>query len=139
MNQRPEEDANPYTSPQADTVISSSDSENVVEPTLLQIAKRVFLDWEKMRLIYIGVLVAFTLLVGFSELGNPVFWGVSIVGAIIANLCYFLGPIVDTYVSWLGFRSVALRWTMFVLGTLLTMAGVLVTILTIPETLGQIF
>ena len=138
MNQRPQ-DANPYTSPQADTFVSSSDSEGVAESTLLQVAKRVFLDWEKMRLIYIGVLVAFTLLVGFSELGNPVFWGVSIVGAIIANLCYFLGPIVDTYVSWLGFRSVALRWTMFVLGTLLTMAGVLVTILTIPETLGQIF
>ena len=130
MNQRLE-DANPYTTPQADTVVSS-DNGNVTERTLGQIAKRVFLDWEKMRLAYVGILVVFTLLFGFSELGNPLFWGGSVAGAIIANLCYLLGPIVDTYVSWLGFRSVALRWIMFALGTLFTMAGVVAMIVTLP-------
>jgi len=128
------EDVNPYTAPQAEAV-RSGDTESVAQRTLGQVAKGVFLDWEKMRLAYIAILVFFTLLIGWSELGNPIFWGVCVVGAVVTNLCYFLGPIVDTYVRWLGFRSVALRWIMFTLGTLLTMAGVVVTIVTLPEML----
>ena len=132
MNQSPQ-DTNPYTTPQADTVVPRDNGDDVVERTLGKIAKRVFLDWEKMRLAYVGILVAFTLLLGWSDLGKPIFWGTSIFGAIIANLCYFLGPIVDTYVSWLGFRSLALRWIMFTLGTLFTMAGVVAMIFTMPD------
>ena len=45
-----------------------------------------------------------------------------IVGALFANLAYFLGPAVEVYVAWLGFRHVIVRITLFTAGTLLAMA-----------------
>jgi hypothetical protein len=37
---------------------------------------------------------------------------------VVANLCYFAGPIVETYIVWLGFRAAWVRIVLFVLGTL---------------------
>ncbi len=119
MNDQSESD-NPYNAPQAAVAVEVAD---VQATTLGQIAKRVFLDWEKMRLAYIGILGVFTLLMGWPHLGSLEFWAISIFGGIVANGCYFLGPIVETYVTWLGFRSLALRWVMFALGTMFTMLG----------------
>ena len=123
--------ANPYSAPQADDS-SKVDRQDVSPPDSLgKIGKRVFLAWEKLRLAYIGILVTFTILIGLPQLGQLGFWVLAIFGGIVANLCYFLGPIVETYVTWLGFRSLAVRWTMFVLGTLFTMASAAVTILSL--------
>ncbi len=41
-------------------------------------------------------------------------------GAIVANLCYFAGPIIETYVRWLGYDRKWVRWFLFVGGTVLT-------------------
>ncbi len=41
-------------------------------------------------------------------------------GAIVANLCYFAGPITETYVRWLGYERKWVRWFLFVGGTMLT-------------------
>ena len=41
-------------------------------------------------------------------------------GAIVANICYFAGPIVETYVRWLGYDGKWVRWFLFVGGTSLT-------------------
>lgn len=51
-------------------------------------------------------------------------------GAVIANVLFFAGPVVETYVHWLGFRQIWLRWVLFFSGTLLSLVmafGVLLT------------
>ena len=127
------ETVNPFSAPQSEGPGANA-GQTTAQPTKLgHIAKRVFLDWEKLRLAYIGILVAFTILIGWSQLGDLEFWGIAIFGGVVANLCYFLGPIVETYVTWLGLRSVAIRWIMFVAGTLFTMAGALVAIITVSN------
>ena len=125
---------NPYSAPLAQEDFSNGDRQDVVPQTTLgQIGKRVFLEWEKLRLVYIGILVTFTVLIGLSQLGHPGFWLVAVFGGVVANLCFFTGPIIETYVTWLGFRSVAIRWVMFVAGTLFTMASAAATIFSLPS------
>ena len=124
---------NPFSAPQASSSAKVVEKEAAQPTTLGQIGKRVFLEWEKLRLAYIGILVIFTVLIGLPQWGNPAFWVVAFFGAIVANVCYFLGPIVETYVTWLGLRSLAVRWSMFILGTLFTMAGAAAVILALPS------
>lgn len=50
------------------------------------------------------------------------FLAVCVVGGVLANLCYFAGPLADLYFAWLQWRN---RWTTVVLLTL----GVVVTCL----------
>lgn len=117
-------DNNPYSAPITVTPIGDADESNVTDSatSLGLIARETFIAWEKLRLIYNGVLFLFTAAtVTFfhPELwGLGKFWMLAMFGAIFANLCYFAGPIVDTYVSWLGFRSKAFRQTLFWLGAL---------------------
>lgn len=119
-----ESQPNPFSAPVAEaTELIGGIAANGPHATLGQIAKRVFLDWEKLRLAYIGILVAFTLLLGASHLDKFEFWFVTILGGVIANVCFFIGPIVETYVTWLGFRVRWLRWLFFALGTMFTMAA----------------
>ena len=74
-----------------------------------------------MRLIYIGILIPITLLAAaafdISLLTKAEFWVPAVFGGLFANICYFAGPIVDTYTTWIGFRGNALRYTMFIIGT----------------------
>jgi len=51
-------------------------------------------------------------------------------GAVVANIAYFAGPTIETYVKWLGNDRAWPRWVMFVAGTLLSIVltvGVLAT------------
>lgn len=88
---------------------------------LLGIAKQTFLAWEKLRLFYIGILGTFCLAVvainGWLSVGILI---ALFAGGLFANLCYFAGPLIETYVRWLGYRGHTLRWVLFVAGTLLT-------------------
>ncbi len=98
--------------------------------SLGEIGKRVFLEWEKLRLIYIGVLGCYTVFLFLIYSGAPMppltrFIDLIFAG-IFANICYFAGPFLETYVRWLGYRGVALRYTVFAFGVLLT--GVMATV-----------
>lgn len=108
---------NPYLSPEAPSELTTDGDES-----LDVIARKTFRAWEEMRLVYIGVMIVVTavtcLIDPFTVLGSPRFWMVGIVGVIIANVCYFAGPLLDTYVTWVGFRVDWLRPLIFVLGTL---------------------
>ena len=47
-------------------------------------------------------------------------WAELVIAGIVANFCYFAGPVVDTYLHWLGMKS---RWVgicLFVVGTTFT-------------------
>lgn len=107
---------------------TSSDlsTETLAEPlraddSLLSTARDVFLVWEKLRVIYVAILGLLTLLLvgGVGVLSLPLVQSI-VFGAVVANALYFAGPIVDTYVRWLGYKRSWPRWAMFVGGTLLS-------------------
>ena len=111
---------NPYSSPVSPA--AAEDRPAAERESLGTIARRTFLAWEKLRLVYIAVLAVFALLFGLLDPSNMLasmrFWMFVLEGAIIANICYFAGPVIETYVFWLGFRGNWLRIVMFVVGTL---------------------
>lgn len=105
---------------------SPIETETPIKPTndesLLSIARQVFLTWEKLRILYIGILGMFTLLlVGFSGLPSLSLMITVMFGAIVSNCLYFAGPIVDTYIRWLGYRDSWPRLVMFVVGTIFSL------------------
>lgn len=88
---------------------------------LMEIARSTFLAWEKLRFLYIGLLGTLTLLLCGREIVNIEILMIVIAGAFVANVCYFAGPILETYVSWLGLKGKWFRWMLFTVGTLFTM------------------
>ncbi len=93
--------------------------------SLQAIARPTFLAWEKLRPAYLVSLVVTTLVTAVLDssavlLGSLKFWLIVGQGAVVANLCYFVGPAVETYVNWLGWRPPWLRPVLFVLGTVLS-------------------
>jgi hypothetical protein len=99
--------------------------------SLSNFVKPIFLKWEKLRLPYNLILAAILLL---SQGGNLstilvlaqsvmlVFW---IVGAVLANLCFLAGPLVEAYLTWLGVESRWLTPGLFGLGLLISIPLVL--------------
>ena len=85
-----------------------------------QIARTTFLAWERLRLIYISVLGVLTLLLGWGSFGVFEYWLTVAAGAVVANVCFFAGPIVETYITWLGYQGKWLRTLLFTVGTLFT-------------------
>ena len=113
---------NPYSTPHhsGDSIVSSNDV--LQDLPLSKLAPRVFLKWEILRIPYIGILGLFTfLLVGVSGFASPKLIVMVFEGAIVANIAYFAGPLLETYVRWLGFHAVWLRWTLFIVGTMFAM------------------
>jgi len=113
---------NPYRAPVVEAGAPREELEYPIDLSLSQLARNTFIAWEKRRLLYNMILVVVTLgiaaLLEPRLLGDVEFWSLCLFGALTVNVCYFAAPIVDTGVSWLGFRSPAFRWTLFVLGTL---------------------
>jgi hypothetical protein len=108
---------NPYAAPsvQHDAVVPAVDAPFAV------VARNIFVQWEKLRLLYLAALSCFCILiVGPSRLTSNNVIGVLITGAIAANILYFAGPVVEAYVAWLGYRPKWFRWLLFVGGTLLS-------------------
>lgn len=77
--------------------------------------------WERLRLVYNAVLIPWTVfliaVLPGGVTGNP---ADLIVGAVIANVCFCLGPVVETYLVWLGANAQAARGWLFALGTVFT-------------------
>ncbi len=89
--------------------------------TLDALARRTFLAWEKLRVLYVAILVAITLataaLHGLGMLATVKFWITTGVGAVFANIAFLAGPVVETYVRWLGYRGEVLRPILFCVGS----------------------
>jgi len=71
--------------------------------------RSVFLRWERLRVLYNLALVAVVLFPtgGSFELPEIRQLPELAIGAVLANLCYLAGPIVEAYLTWLGLRT---RW-----------------------------
>jgi hypothetical protein len=106
-------------------------------------ARRVFLAWEKLRVVYNAVLGLEVLILIPWLYGSYVpeaegdmvdaatLWILVIEGAVIANICYFSGPLLESYVRWLGMRTPVVRVLLFVLGTLFTLLLALFSLATL--------
>lgn len=119
---------NPFAAPsQPVTPVETSGTSQAAPESLGLIAKRTFIVWEKLRFAYIAILAIVTVVAlmycGPIHQHNIDFWAAIVFGAVVANLCYFLGPIVETYLTWLGFPSKAVRLAIFSAGTIF--AGIL--------------
>ena len=117
---------NPYSSPlvletSPEHKTSAAPFTAASNSNLMEIARSTFLAWEKLRFLYIGLLGTLTLLLCGREIVNIEILMLVIAGAFVANVCYFAGPILETYVSWLGLKGKWFRWMLFTVGTLFTM------------------
>jgi hypothetical protein len=95
-------------------------------------AAEVFIAWERLRLLYNGLLVAWTLFLGRDKLGNPSFQEMLIVGAIVANLGFCLGVTAEGYLALLGLPRRPARWFLFVVGTLTALLAAAIHIASPP-------
>jgi uncharacterized membrane protein len=104
---------------------------DVAQVSLLAIARSVFLAWEKLRIAYVILLALITvLLTGVSGILNLRLLRLIVLGGVVANVAYFAGPTIETYVRWLGYNRSWPRWFMFIGGTLISIIlaiGVLAT------------
>jgi cytochrome c oxidase subunit IV len=82
-------------------------------------ARAVFLAWERMRLAYNAVLGFVVVLLAGSDLFDPAFYGFLLRAAVLANVCFCLGPVIEGYLSLLGVDRRAARWFVFLPGLLL--------------------
>ena len=86
--------------------------------------KPIFSKWEKLRIPYNIILAGVLLLTHGLAMGTqfirpfPLF--VWLAGAILANFCYFAGPVTESYLGWLGLRSPWITLALFVTGVVLS-------------------
>ena len=78
--------------------------------------RQIIIDWGFLVIPYNFLII---LLSGELFGGMPLMDG--LLGMVVLNVCFLAGPFVDSYLSWLGFRS--RRWTaiLFIGGCMLTM------------------
>jgi len=90
--------------------------------------REIFRKWEVLRLVYNGVLIVESL-----AFAIPLLWRVpigpfilnAVLAALAANVCFLLGPAVESYVRWLGWHFRGLRHVLFAAGLLFSMYVVL--------------
>lgn len=84
----------------------------------------VIRNWETLRIFYNGILIFFTLLLGFSVYPQRIFdagyWAMLLFGGVIANLCYCAGPTVEGYGRYFGIWRPSFTKALFYAGTAFT-------------------
>lgn len=99
-------------------------------------ARPIFLRWEKLRLLYnliVGVVGLLAIAPHVIDRINPDFLPgpampplLLVLGmasyALAANVCYFVGPALETYLAWLGLKIRHLTAALFVAGALFSVA-----------------
>jgi hypothetical protein len=120
-------DANPYAPPTSSTKAKSGGRSEL----------GLFLRWERLRLIYNAVLGVETVLV---LMANPPRGGVEAMGslafvvaayAVVANVCFCAGPVLEGYARLLKIRGTAVTGLLFGLGTAFAMMLTLVACLSL--------
>lgn len=124
---------NPYQAPVQDSPLPVATSSFSI--------KAVFIKWEKLRLVYNGLLIAETLLILLATglIRFPLILFACVFGAVVANGCYLLGPIIDSYAHWLGYRGNMLAGALFTTGMIVAMLAVPVFLQDVEFSLKQVF
>jgi hypothetical protein len=97
----------------------------------------LFLTWEKLRLVYNSVLAVetMTLLQMFPpKRANLTTLALLAFACVAANVCFCVGPVLNGYAHWMGFRHPAVRTGLFIAGMLLAffLAALVVIKLNLP-------
>ncbi len=117
---------NPYTATIAEPTASDS---KAASNSFFTMAKGVFLAWEQLRFLYVLVLAALSVSVlGLQPLKTIDKWIELIAAGVFANVFYMAGPIVETYLRWLGLKSLLPRWILFGSGLLFSMVLVVLVL-----------
>lgn len=84
--------------------------------------KLIFKRWERLRILYNLLLLGVVLLAAGPGIALPDFLELLflIMGAVLANLCFFAGPLTESYLAWLGLKSQLVTLGLFVLGVLIS-------------------
>ena len=86
------------------------------DPTFME----VFFAWEKLRLLYNGLLILLVMAMAVKSGFSP-FVGVMFgLHALVANLCFSAGLVVEGYLCWLGLPRQTCRWCIFWIGFVIT-------------------
>ena len=111
---------NPYDSPDSPKGIAKVAEPGSSPVEFPKIAREVFWAWGKLRVTYLVCLVSLTLLMDFPEIfsDGQLFYLV-VEGAVVANLAFFAGPLLEISHPWCGYRGAFLRWIIFLSGTVL--------------------
>jgi hypothetical protein len=118
---------NPYRSP---AVTADATEPRPDEPT----AREVFWAWERLRIYFNLILLAETLLLGLVAMG--LLWPHLLecfVGALVANVCFCVGPMLEGYAEGIGVPRGVARGVIFVMGMLVAMAFTWVSIGTLVD------
>ena len=131
MSNSSEPAPNPYKAPMVEATAVDVATKVNDPNSIMAIAKRTFIAWEKLRLLYLlicGIVTFASAYFSRVSFGAIEFFAAIIVGGVFANVCYFAAPVVETYMSWIGLKSQAIRISLFVVGTLITCFGAAVTL-----------
>jgi hypothetical protein len=118
-----ENPSNPYAAPVAtlaDSLPSSSGSSRY------EAVGKVVVMWEKLRLLYNAIMIPFAVLMFAAKylftqgvaMQDP---AILPVGGILANLFFCVGPTIDGYLTWFGFRHRFVTAFLFISGVACTM------------------
>src|SRR2546421_12238473 len=88
----------------------------------LEFVKPPFLRWERLRLPYNLILPGILLFPDARGIHLPHLAEILplLVGAVLANGCFFAGPVAEAYVAWLGVRSPLVTAGLFAVGVLIS-------------------
>jgi hypothetical protein len=101
--------------------------------------RRIFLRWEWLRIAYNAALAAAVIGLVASQYDEDTDWQelvrVCVVGAVVANVCYFAGPVAEAYLHWLGVRIRGITVMLFSMGLVFALGLATVAVL---STLGSL-
>lgn len=87
--------SNPYATPVAEVAADATLPNGYID------FGAIVCRWERLRIVYNMVLAALVLMLTFGvyvkHIPNPVYWLSILLGACVANLCFFLGPAAEGY------------------------------------------
>jgi len=108
--------ANPYESGSIDTEQTQAFVGNDGRCEFGKIIRR----WERLRILYNAfltvVVVTLAIFVFTNVVSDLVFWCCVIVGALIANLCFFTAPAIEGYGTYFGFWHPVFTIILFLVG-----------------------
>ncbi len=118
----PPEDSNPFRSPSPEQEASSAGQPK--SSTGIVDFRNIIVVWERLRLFYNGLLVVYVLAITFALrrqlLSAPDFWGVLLICAFVANVCFFIGPAIEGYARYFFGWHIILSILLFLAGLLFT-------------------
>ncbi|MEM7785319.1 MAG: hypothetical protein AAF623_18360 [Planctomycetota bacterium] len=120
MNPESQNDGNPFSSPNV-SLEPTNMKRKIKSNEIANLAKDVFLSWEKLRIPYVAIMGIFCVLLAGKDILKLDLLIPVVVGGIFANLCFLAAPIVEVYLRWIGIQTIWVKIILFPLGTLFTM------------------